>query len=149
MRLSPRFWLAVVCFVAVSSLGVVLRNRSHVKEARRLQEARTSASLDFLRSVTSQEGFSSMDSLKQERILTRTIQAHPEFAEFSVLTPEGRENVRMGRSLGPVPELRDFQGQAWLQETLAKGSYHGGTRLAVSIDGKKGVLLAELASKGI
>ena len=150
MPRSPRFWLPVVCFVAVASLGFVLRNQASLKQERKLQqENRAAASLEFLRSVSSQEGFSSMDPMRQERILTQAIQAHPEFAEFSVVTPQGRENVRMGRSLGPVPELRDFQGQGWITETLVKGSYQEGTRLAVSIDGKKGVLLAELSSKGI
>jgi signal transduction histidine kinase len=72
------------------------------------------------------EGFSSMDSLKQERHLKRVMQQHPAFLELSVFEFTGQETVRLGRFLPAEPEMRSFRNRPPFREALKRGEYVGG-----------------------
>ncbi|MFA6092138.1 MAG: ATP-binding protein [Elusimicrobiota bacterium] len=71
------------------------------------------------------EGFSTMDPVQQQRHLNRVMQQHAAFLELSVFDQNGKETLRMGRFLGPEPEMRDFGGQAAFQIAMKSGEYVG------------------------
>jgi signal transduction histidine kinase len=57
------------------------------------------------------DDFVSMNSAKQQQYLNRILQIHFAVLELSVLNDRGVEALRLGRFLGPSPELRDFRGE--------------------------------------
>jgi len=113
------------------------------------------------------EGFATMDSLRQERHLSRVMQQHPAFLELSVFDITGKETVRMGPFLGPSPPLRNFFDQIPFTVSLQKGEYVGGLHrfqalyptltIAVPIvettatqaNLRRGVLLGKLSLNGL
>ena len=72
------------------------------------------------------EGFSGMDSLRQERLLARVMQQHSAFLELSGFDLAGNETGRMGPFLGSAPQLRNFLDQIPFTVALQKGEYVGG-----------------------
>ncbi|MDE2293112.1 MAG: HAMP domain-containing protein, partial [Elusimicrobia bacterium] len=112
------------------------------------------------------EGFASMDPFKQRAQLNRVMQQHPAFLEVSVFDATGMETVRMGRFLGPQPEMRNFADQESFRAALDRGEYTGGLdrfqgiyptlTLAVPIldtvggqTVKRGVLLGKVSLNGL
>ncbi|MFA6030642.1 MAG: ATP-binding protein [Elusimicrobiota bacterium] len=71
------------------------------------------------------EGFSTMDPVQQQRHLNRVMQQHAAFLELSVFDLNGKETLRMGRFLGPEPEMRDFSEQTSFQIAQQAGEYVG------------------------
>ncbi len=57
------------------------------------------------------EDFVSMNPGKQQQYLNRILQIHFAVLELSVLNDKGVEALRIGRFLGPNPEMRDFRGE--------------------------------------
>ncbi len=57
------------------------------------------------------EDFISMNPGKQQQYLNRILQIHFAVLELSVLNETGVEALRLGRFLGPNPEMRDFRGE--------------------------------------
>ncbi|HAH06518.1 MAG TPA: hypothetical protein DCM05_08330 [Elusimicrobia bacterium] len=71
------------------------------------------------------EGFSAMDPIQQQRHLNRVMQQHPAFLELSVADLGGKETLRMGRFLGPTPEMRNFGDSDAFRLALQNGEYTG------------------------
>jgi signal transduction histidine kinase len=71
------------------------------------------------------EGFSAMDPIQQQRHLNRVMQQQPAFLELSVADLSGKETLRMGRFLGPTPEMRDFGDSDAFRLALQNGEYVG------------------------
>jgi len=57
------------------------------------------------------EDFVSMNPVKQQQYLNRILQIHFAVLELSVLNDKGAEVLRLGRFLGPNPDMRDFRGE--------------------------------------
>lgn len=57
------------------------------------------------------EDFVSMNPGKQQQYLNRILQIHFAVLELSVLNDKGVETLRIGRFLGPNPDLRDFRAE--------------------------------------
>jgi len=57
------------------------------------------------------EDFVSMNPVKQQQYLNRILQIHFAVLELSVLNEKGVEALRIGRFLGPNPEMRDFRSE--------------------------------------
>jgi len=57
------------------------------------------------------EDFVSMNPGKQQQYLNRILQIHFAVLELSVLNDKGVEVLRLGRFLGPNPDMRDFRGE--------------------------------------
>ncbi len=57
------------------------------------------------------EDFVLMNSVKQQQYLNRILQIHFAVLELSVLNDQGVEALRIGRFLGPNPDMRDFKGE--------------------------------------
>ena len=57
------------------------------------------------------EDFVSMNPVKQQQYLNRILQIHFAVLELSVLNDKGVEVMRIGRFLGPNPDMRDFRGE--------------------------------------
>ncbi|MEQ1918569.1 MAG: ATP-binding protein [Elusimicrobiota bacterium] len=57
------------------------------------------------------EDFISMNPGKQQQYLNRILQIHFAVLELSVLNDKGVETLRIGRFLGPNPDMRDFRGE--------------------------------------
>ncbi len=57
------------------------------------------------------EDFITMNPAKQTQYLNRILQIHFAVLELSVLNEKGVEALRVGRFLGPNPDLRDFRGE--------------------------------------
>ncbi|MCM2304930.1 MAG: ATP-binding protein [Elusimicrobia bacterium] len=57
------------------------------------------------------EDFVSMNPVKQQQYLSRILQIHFAVLELSVLNDKGVEALRIGRFLGPTPEMRDFRAE--------------------------------------
>ncbi|MBI5244294.1 MAG: HAMP domain-containing protein [Elusimicrobia bacterium] len=113
------------------------------------------------------EGFSTMDPVQQQRHLNRVMQQHAAFLELSVFDLNGKETLRMGRFLGPAPEMRSFAEKASFQTALQAGEYLGSLErfqdlyptltIAVSIldptqaalSPRKGVLLGLISLNGL
>ncbi len=57
------------------------------------------------------EDFVSMNPGKQQQYLNRILQIHFAVLELSVLNDKGVETLRIGRFLGPNPDMRDFRGE--------------------------------------
>jgi hypothetical protein len=163
--------VVIVLIAAGIAVGLASRHQEQVAlQERTLQEQKSVFELNrrihvqllayqrMLDSVLKDEGFSSMDALKQERLLTRLMKESPAFLELSVSDAAGRENVRMGRRIGPAPELRDMRFQAPFMRAVRGKPYFGAVyhpgvfTLALPIPGEKGpkgVLLAVLSAAGV
>jgi signal transduction histidine kinase len=72
------------------------------------------------------EDFVSMNPIKQQQSLNRILQIHLAVLELSVLNDKGVETLRVGRFLGPNPEMRDFSKEDLFQTAIGpKGQYIG------------------------
>jgi len=72
------------------------------------------------------EDFVTMSPIKQQQYLNRILQIHLAVLEISVLSERGIEVLRVGRFLGPDPEMRDFSREDVYQTAVgAKGQYIG------------------------
>ena len=72
------------------------------------------------------EDFVTMSPIKQQQYLNRILQIHLAVLEISVLNDKGVEVLRVGRFLGPNPEMRDFSREDVFQTAVgSKGQYIG------------------------
>ncbi len=67
------------------------------------------------------EEFASMDARTQQQYLNRIMQVHLAILELSVLNPQGIEQMRTGRFLGPSPEMRNFETAPIFTEAMRRG----------------------------
>jgi signal transduction histidine kinase len=81
---------------------------------------------DVLTETATLEDFVSMNPVKQNQALNRILQIHLAVLELSVLNERGVETLRVGRFLGPTPQLRDFGREDVYQTAVGpKGQYVG------------------------
>jgi signal transduction histidine kinase len=81
---------------------------------------------NVLTETSSLEDFVSMNPIKQQQSLNRILQIHLAVLELSVLNDKGVETLRVGRFLGPNPEMRDFSKEDLYQTAVGpKGQYIG------------------------
>jgi signal transduction histidine kinase len=81
---------------------------------------------NVLTETSSLEDFVSMNPIKQQQSLNRILQIHLAVLELSVLNDKGVETLRVGRFLGPNPEMRDFSKEDLFQTAIGpKGQYIG------------------------
>jgi signal transduction histidine kinase len=81
---------------------------------------------NVLTETSSLEDFVSMNPIKQQQSLNRILQIHLAVLELSVLNDKGLEVLRVGRFLGPNPEMRDFSKEDLFQTAIGpKGQYIG------------------------
>lgn len=72
------------------------------------------------------EDFVSMNPGKQQQYLNRILQIHFAVLELSVLNDKGVEVLRIGRFLGPNPEMRDFRGEEFFTSAMGpRGQFIG------------------------
>jgi signal transduction histidine kinase len=72
------------------------------------------------------EDFVSMNPGKQQQYLNRILQIHFAVLELSVLNDKGVEQLRIGRFLGPNPDMRDFKGEELFTGAMgARGQFIG------------------------
>jgi len=166
MRLGAVVVILVAAGIAVGLAArrqqqILLRERTLQEQksadaaSRKMREQALEAQR-ILGSIVEGEEFSSMDALKQERLLAKLLRESPALLELSVADADGRENVRMGRNIGDAPELRDLNLQAPFRKAMRGKPFVGAVyaarvfTLALPIlrTGKpKGVLLAVLAAE--
>jgi len=81
---------------------------------------------NVLTETSSLEDFVSMNPIKQQQSLNRILQIHLAVLELSVLNDKGVETLRVGRFLGPNPEMRDFSKEDLFQTAIGpRGQYIG------------------------
>ncbi|HEX4047931.1 MAG TPA: cache domain-containing protein, partial [Elusimicrobiota bacterium] len=81
---------------------------------------------NVLTETASLDDFVSMNPIKQQQSLNRILQIHLAVLELSVLNDKGMETLRVGRFLGPNPEMRDFSKEDLFQTAIGpKGEYIG------------------------
>jgi signal transduction histidine kinase len=72
------------------------------------------------------EDFVSMNPGKQQQYLNRILQIHFAVLELSVLNEKGVEALRIGRFLGPNPDMRDFKGEELFSSAMGpRGQFIG------------------------
>lgn len=72
------------------------------------------------------EDFVSMNPGKQQQFLSRILQIHFAVLELSVLNDKGVEVLRIGRFLGPNPDMRDFHGEELFTNAIGpRGQFIG------------------------
>lgn len=72
------------------------------------------------------EDFVSMNPGKQQQYLNRILQIHFAVLELSVLNDKGVETLRIGRFLGPNPDMRDFRGEELFSSAMGpRGQFIG------------------------
>jgi signal transduction histidine kinase len=72
------------------------------------------------------EDFVSMNPGKQQQYLNRILQIHFAVLELSVLNEKGVEALRIGRFLGPNPDMRDFRGEELFSAAMGpRGQFIG------------------------
>ena len=81
---------------------------------------------NVLTETSSLEDFVSMNPIKQQQSLNRILQIHLAVLELAVMNDKGVEVLRVGRFLGPSPEMRDFSREDLFQTAIGpRGQYIG------------------------
>jgi signal transduction histidine kinase len=134
------FWFLLISLVPMGVVGYTLINVSQQslrKETLTMQESLAVGFADtvdkyvatfrnVMTETASLEDFVSMNPVRQQQYLNRILQIHLAVLELSVLNDKGVETLRVGRFLGPAPELRDFSREDLFQVAIGpKGQYIG------------------------
>jgi signal transduction histidine kinase len=134
------FWFLLISLLPMMIIGVKLISISQDslrKETLSMQESLAVGFADtvdkyvatfrnVLTETASLEDFVSMNPARQQQYLNRILQIHLAVLELSVMNDRGVENLRVGRYLGPAPELRDFGRDDLFQIAMGpKGQYIG------------------------
>ncbi len=119
------FWFLLISLAPMGFVGwhlVGITQQSLRKETLAMQESLAVGFADttykyvttfrnVLTETSSLEDFISMNPGKQQQYLNRILQIHFAVLELSVLNDRGAEVLRLGRFLGPNPDMRDFRGE--------------------------------------
>jgi signal transduction histidine kinase len=134
------FWFLLISLVPMAIVGYHLINVSQQslrKETLTMQESLAVGFADtvdkyiatfrnVMTETSSLEDFTSMNPARQQQYLNRILQIHLAVLELSVMNDRGVETLRIGRYLGPAPELRDFSREDLFQVAMGpKGQYIG------------------------
>ncbi|MBI3289185.1 MAG: HAMP domain-containing protein, partial [Elusimicrobia bacterium] len=119
------FWFLVISLAPMGFMGwhlVGITQQSLRKETLAMQESLAVGFSDTVykyvttfRNVLTEtaglEDILSMSPAKQQQYLSRILQIHFAVLELSVINDKGVEVLRLGRFLGPDPDMRDFRGE--------------------------------------
>ncbi|OGR99478.1 MAG: hypothetical protein A2V88_04560 [Elusimicrobia bacterium RBG_16_66_12] len=134
------FWFLLISLGPMVFVGfqlVSISQQSLRKETLAMQESLTVGFADtvqkyvttfrnVLTETSGLEDFVTMSPVKQQQYLNRILQIHLAVLEISVLNDKGVEALRVGRFLGPNPEMRDFSREDVFQTAVGvKGQYIG------------------------
>jgi signal transduction histidine kinase len=134
------FWFLLISLLPMIIVGIKLVSISQDslrKETLAMQESLAVGFADtvdkyvatfrnVMTETSSLDDFVSMNVVKQQPALNRILQIHLAVLELSVLNEKGVETLRVGRFLGPTPELRDFSREDLFQVAAGpKGQYIG------------------------
>jgi signal transduction histidine kinase len=140
-RLFYKFLLIflIVSLVPLGIVGYYLVNLSQVTLNRAISRDQEALAVGFADTVSSYiinfrnvlfdaahlEDFSSMNTLKQDALVSHIMQLHAAFLEISVIDSNGRETVRMGRFVHDNT-MRDFSSDAVFGKVMSAGEFVGG-----------------------
>ncbi len=134
------FWFLLISLIPMGVVGYYLINVSQQSLHNETLTMQGSLAVGFSDTVdkyvatfrnvmtetASLDDFTSMNPAKQQQYLNRILQIHLAVLELSVLNGKGVETLRVGRFLGPNPELRDFSREDLFQSAVGpKGQYVG------------------------
>ncbi|MDE2142950.1 MAG: HAMP domain-containing protein [Elusimicrobia bacterium] len=134
------FWFLLISLAPMGFIGWHLVNISQAslrKETLAMQESLAVGFADtvskyvttfrnVLTETSSLDDFVTMNPIKQQQSLNRILQIHLAVLELSVLNDKGVEVLRVGRFLGPNPEMRDFSREDLFQTAMGpRGQYIG------------------------
>ncbi len=134
------FWFLLISLAPMGFVGwhlVTISQQSLRKETLAMQESLAVGFADtaqkyvttfrnVLTETASLEDFVSMNPIKQQQYLNRILQIHLAVLELSVLNDKGVEVLRVGRFLGPNPEMRDLHQEDLFQVAMGpRGQYIG------------------------
>jgi signal transduction histidine kinase len=134
------FWFLLISLAPMGFVGwhlVTISQESLRKETLAMQESLAVGFADtvqkyvttfrnVLTETASLEDFVSMNPIKQQQYLNRILQIHLAVLELSVLNDKGVEVLRVGRFLGPNPEMRDLHTEDLFQVAMGpRGQYIG------------------------
>ncbi|MFI5346945.1 MAG: ATP-binding protein [Elusimicrobiota bacterium] len=134
------FWFLLISLAPMGFIGWHLVNISQAslrKETLAMQESLAVGFADtvskyvttfrnVLTETSSLDDFITMNPIKQQQSLNRILQIHLAVLELSVMNDKGVEVLRVGRFLGPNPEMRDFSREDLFQTAMGpKGQYIG------------------------
>jgi signal transduction histidine kinase len=119
------FWFLLISLAPMGFVGwhlVGITQQSLRKETLAMQESLAVGFADttykyvttfrnVLTETAGLEDFVSMNPAKQQQFLGRILQIHFAVLELSVINERGIETVRLGRFLGPNPDMRDFRAE--------------------------------------
>ena len=119
------FWFLLISLAPMGFVGwhlVGITQQSLRKETLAMQESLAIGFSDtvykyvttfrnVLTETSSLEDFVSMNPVKQQQYLNRILQIHFAVLELSVINDKGSEVLRLGRFLGPNPDMRDLRAE--------------------------------------
>ncbi len=133
-------WFLGISLVPMGFVGYLLVNVSQAslrKQTLSMQESLAVGFSDTVYKYVSTYGnvlaetsgladFSTMNAAKQKQYLDRMLQVHMAVLELSVVDAQGVETLRVGRFLGPSPELRNVSNEEYFNTAITRGHYVGG-----------------------
>jgi signal transduction histidine kinase len=134
------FWFLLISLAPMGFVGyhlISISQQSLRKETLAMQESLAvgfadtaqkyvTAFVNVLTETASLEDFASMNPIKQHPYLDRILQIHLAVLEVSVLNAKGVETLRVGRFLGPNPQMRDLQQDDLFNVAMGpRGQYIG------------------------
>lgn len=129
----------IVSLVPLGIVGYYLVNLSQVTLNRAISRDQEALAVGFSDTVASYiinfrnvlfdaahlEDFASMNTAKQQNLVSHIMQLHAAFLEISVINADGQETVRLGRFIHDT-KMRDFSGDALFAKVMRAGEFVGG-----------------------
>lgn len=129
----------IVSLVPLGIVGYYLVNLSQVTLNRAISRDQEALAVGFADTVASYiinfrnvlfdaahlEDFASMNTVKQQNLVSHIMQLHAAFLEISVINSDGQETVRLGRFIHDS-KMRDFSGDALFAKVMRAGEFVGG-----------------------
>ncbi|MDA8244506.1 MAG: ATP-binding protein [Elusimicrobia bacterium] len=129
----------IVSLVPLGIVGYYLVNLSQITLNRAISRDQEALAVGFADTVSSyiinfrnvlsdaahMADFASMDTAKQQGLVSHIMQLHPAFLEISVVDASGQERVRLGRFVHETG-MRDFSNDAMFAKVMRAGEFVGG-----------------------
>ncbi len=129
----------IVSLVPLGIVGYYLVNLSQITLNRAISRDQEALAVGFADTVSSyiinfrnvlsdaahMADFASMDTVKQQGLVSHIMQLHPAFLEISVVDASGQERVRLGRFVHETG-MRDFSNDAMFAKVMRAGEFVGG-----------------------
>ncbi|HCC46620.1 MAG TPA: hypothetical protein DEQ38_00645 [Elusimicrobia bacterium] len=129
----------IVSLVPLGIVGYYLVNLSQITLNRAISRDQEALAVGFADTVSSYiinfrnvlsdaahlADFASMNTEKQQSLVSHIMQLHPAFLEISVVDALGQETVRLGRFVHDTKK-RDFAGDAQFAKVMRAGEFVGG-----------------------